>query len=148
MSQARARIAQLEARLASSRILAPFDGRVARRYLDAGANAAAGTPVVRLISSQALLSRFAVPPDRASIPLGAEVRIEIETPRLVLSGSVERVAPEIDAASQMVFVEALISDTSQELNVTSGALARVSLARMGSRISSCLASSGGSTPGA
>ena len=137
VAAARARIAQLETRLASLQIRAPFDGRVARRYLDAGAGVAAGTPIVRLIGSEALLSRFAVPPE-AVIPLGALVRVEIEGPRRQLAGTVEHVAPEIDTASQMVFVEALIRDPGN-LTVTSGATARVSLVPDGPPPASCFA---------
>ena len=51
VAQVQARLDQLDARLARSEIRAPFDGTVALRYLDAGAMAGSGMPVVRLISS-------------------------------------------------------------------------------------------------
>lgn len=139
LAQIRARIEQLEMRREQSKIRAPFDGKVALRYLDAGAVVTTGTPIVRLISSAGLLTRFAVPAEQAAaITVNLPVRIEIETSRIVARGVVEHISPEIDAASQMVVVEARI-ETGEGFPV--GAIARVSAA--GSEDSpSCLASRG------
>lgn len=102
----RARVRQLRDHLSRATLTAPFTGTVAQRHLDAGAAVAPGVPVVRLITSQDLLVRFAVPPDLANdLQPGNEVT-------LLLDGGgdsravVERVAPEVDAPSQRIFVEA------------------------------------------
>lgn len=138
MAQVEARIEQLEVRLARSEIRAPFDGTVAARYLDPGALAAPGTPVVRLISSDDLLTRFAVPPEEvAALPLGTPVRVEIELLRLATEGIVDHVAPEIDAASQMVFVEARLTAPPGG-EIPSGAIARMTVLKPGQRPRSCL----------
>ena len=60
-----ARVRQLETSLSRNEIRAPFDGRVAERFADAGAVVGPGTPVVRLISAGDLLVRAAVPPEEA-----------------------------------------------------------------------------------
>ncbi len=137
VARVEARIAELEGTLERSRMRAPFAATVARRYLDAGARVAAGTPVVRLISSGNLLVRFAVPPEGASaVAVGAAVRVEVEEPALTLGGVVEQLSPEIDAGSQMLFVEArLEAKAGAAAAVPSGAAARVSRAAAGTAAS-------------
>lgn len=106
VAEQRARIRQLEAGLSQSEVRAPFDGRVAERFADAGALVGPGTAVVRLISAGDLLVRAAVPPEEArALQVGAPVAITVRTQSLRLPGTVERVAPEVDAASQMVLIE-------------------------------------------
>jgi RND family efflux transporter MFP subunit len=98
---------QLETRLQHAVLRAPIDGRVALRYLDAGALVHSGEPVVRMISAGEFMLRFAVPPEQAaSIRKGAGVEVRLASLPMSLLGRVSQVAPRIDTASQMVFVEA------------------------------------------
>ena len=98
---------QLETRLQHAVLRSPIDGRVALRYLDAGALVHSGVAVVRLISAGQFMLRFAVPPEQAAaIRKGAGVVMRLDSLPLTLSGRVSQVAPRIDTASQMVFVEA------------------------------------------
>ena len=107
LERVKANLARIEDDLERSQIRAPFQGTVAHRYLDSGAVVASGTRVLRLISSAELLVRFAVPPEEVTaLPLGTPLRLEIENLGAVLEATVAHRAPEIDAASQMVFVEA------------------------------------------
>lgn len=142
VSRLTAQIEQLEAMLSRSEIRAPFAGTVAHRYVDAGANVSAGAPIVRLISGESFLTRFAVPPDEiAALPIGTPVRVEFENLGRSLDGTVEQVAPEIDAGSQMIFVEAGLSLANANANdrtLPSGGAARVSVARSNLRRPSCL----------
>ncbi len=128
VAQVQARIEQLETRRERCKIRAPFDGKVVLRYLDAGTVVTPGTPVVRLIGSAGLLARFAVPPEQAaSVSLGMPLRIEIETPPVVARGVVQHIAPEIDAASQMVLIEARVESPAEpDHSIPAGAVARVS----------------------
>jgi hypothetical protein len=74
VAQWRTKRAQLERQLADTELRAPFSGTVAERYVDPGGMAGPGTPVVRLISSDALWVRFAVPPhDLQSLGVGTIV---------------------------------------------------------------------------
>jgi RND family efflux transporter MFP subunit len=101
------RLRQLETRLQHTVLRAPIDGRVALRYLDAGALVHSGAPVLRLISTNDFMLRFAVPPERAAaIHKGEAVELRLDSLPVTLSGRVSQVAPRIDPASQMVFVEA------------------------------------------
>lgn len=101
-----ARVKQLETSLSRNQIRAPFDGRVAERFADPGAVVGPGTPVVRLISAGDLLVRAAVPPEEARrLSVGQPVTVTVRTMGLKIPGTIQRIAPEVDAASQMVLIE-------------------------------------------
>ena len=105
-----ARVKQLETSLSRNQIRAPFDGRVAERFADQGAVVGPGTPVVRLISAGDLLVRAAVPPEEARrLTQGQPVTVTVRTLGLKIPGTIQRIAPEVDAASQMVLIEVHIS---------------------------------------
>lgn len=125
MLEARARVQQLREALVATEVRAPFGGVVSARYADAGAIVGPGHPVVRLITEEAPRVRFAVPEDRIEdIAVGARVRIELKTPRLILVGVVETVAPEIDSAARMFFVVATLQAPPRS-RWSSGRVARV-----------------------
>jgi RND family efflux transporter MFP subunit len=107
LSEQRSRVRQLQASVGQNEIRAPFDGRVAERFVDAGTVVGPGTPIVRLISGGDLIVRAAVPPEEArSLTVGRPVTINVRSLGLALPGRIERIAPEVDAASQMILVEA------------------------------------------
>lgn len=106
VAEQRSRIRQIEATRGQTEIRAPFDGRVAERFVDPGAVVGPGTPLVRLISSGDLLVRAAVPPEEArALAVGAPVTATARSTGLRVLGQVQRIAPEVDAASQMVLIE-------------------------------------------
>ncbi|HVR97627.1 MAG TPA: efflux RND transporter periplasmic adaptor subunit [Thermoanaerobaculia bacterium] len=106
VAEHRARIRQLEATRGQTEIRAPFDGRIAERFVDPGAVVGPGTPLVRLISADDLLVRAAVPPEEArTLSVGAPVTATARSTGLRVAGQVQRIAPEVDAASQMVLIE-------------------------------------------
>lgn len=128
ISRVKARLEQLEDTLERSRIRAPFAGTVAQRYLDAGALVSQGTPVLRLLSSGGFLVRFAMPPEEARrVSIGDPIRVAVDGLDATVDGRVEHLAPEIDAASQMLFVEASLMTGAAGPAVPSGAMARVAL---------------------
>jgi len=105
-AEQRAKIRQLETSLGRNDVRAPFDGRVAERFADAGALVGPGTPVVRLISAGDLMVRAAVPPEEAHrLSPGNPVTATVRTLGLAVPGTIQRIAPEVDAASQMVLIE-------------------------------------------
>src|SRR5436305_1826301 len=90
----------------------PFAGRVAERFVDAGAVVGPGTPILRLISGGDLLVRAAVPPEQArALAVGKAVTARVPTLGLDVPGHLERIAPQVDAAAQMIFVEARLDPT-------------------------------------
>jgi RND family efflux transporter MFP subunit len=114
LDSAKARVAEevghlqeLQTRLRHAILRAPIDGRVALRYLDTGAQVHSGTPVVRLISAGDFMLRFAVPPAQAAaIRKGEPVEVRLDSLPLILAGHVSQVAPRVDTASQLIFIEA------------------------------------------
>lgn len=111
-AEQQARVRQLETTLSRTDIRAPFDGRVAERFVDAGAQVGPGTPVVRLISAGDLMVRAAVPPEEARrLTAGAPVTATVRTLNLPIPGTIQRIAPEVDAASQMVLIEVHLNPT-------------------------------------
>ncbi len=109
-AEQQARVRQLQTTLSRNEVRAPFDGRVAERFADPGALVGPGTPVVRLISSGELLVRAAVPPEEArKLAVSTPVTATVRNLGLRIPGSVQRIAPEVDAASQMVMIEIRLS---------------------------------------
>lgn len=108
LSEQRARVSQTRGKLAKAELRAPADGTVARRYLEPGALAGPGQPVVRLISGGSLIVRFAAPPEQArSLSAADPVRVEIGATSL--PAVIEQVSPEVDPPSGMVILVATLS---------------------------------------
>jgi membrane fusion protein (multidrug efflux system) len=106
-AEQRARVAQVQGGLAKADVKAPAEGRVSRRYLEPGALTGPGQPIVRLISSQDLIVRFAVPPERAR-SLSASQPVTIEVDGTSLPATIEQISPEVDPPSGMVLMVAVL----------------------------------------
>lgn len=137
VAQQRARLEQLETQLARSVLRSPIDGRVAERYFDPGALVSGGTPVVRLIASESYLVRFAVPPEEAralSVGQAVEMKLDAAGAGLAVPARISQIAPQIDSASQMVFVEA-VPEVSPDVQarLQDGLAGRVRVAQGGGR---------------
>jgi RND family efflux transporter MFP subunit len=124
----RARVQQLQQTLTNTEIRAPFTGVVAVRYADPGAIVSQIKPIVRLVSDDRFL-RFAVPEEqRSALRVGLPVHASFDSQRLAASGTVEKVAPEVDPASGTVFVEAALNGSEKlKDQLPSGSVATVSL---------------------
>jgi RND family efflux transporter MFP subunit len=106
-----AKVKQLRAILSDLDLKAPFDGTISARYVDSGAVVGPTTPILRIINPDDLFVRFAIPEDRAAtVAAGQKLRIAIETMTDV-PATVEKVAPEVDAASRMIVAEAKLDLT-------------------------------------
>jgi RND family efflux transporter MFP subunit len=107
LDEQQAKVAVLERSLEETQVRAPFGGSIAARYVSPGAMVNPGTPLVRLVSSGDALVRFAIPE-----ALGPQVRVgmpvTVDVDGAALSGTVEKLAPEVDAASRMVVAEARV----------------------------------------
>ena len=121
-----ARVEQLRHLSAETEIRAPFAGIIAARYANPGANVTPSTPILRLISAGDLFVRFAVPDEARSLAtVGASVRVIVGT--AVVRGIVDKIAPEVDAASRLVVVEARLGPEDMPAGaLLSGEIARVS----------------------
>ena len=102
----RATVAQLDAALADidieledSRLLAPFDGTVAARLVDEGAVIAPGTPLLRLVESDALEAWIGVPAALA-VRFNADESHPLEVEGNEVVAQVDAVLPELDGATR------------------------------------------------
>ena len=109
-------VKQLEQRLADTTLRSPIAGKVALRYLDEGARVQEGQAVIRVIRSDELFVRFAIPAAEARrVTAGDPIELRLPERRLVAKGVVKQVAPELDPVAQMVLAEAEVSDPKGEL---------------------------------
>lgn len=100
----RARVTQARGRLDQAQLRAPANGTVTRRYVEPGAIAGPGHPIVRLIGDGRPIVRFAAPPYEArSLRAAARVRIDGN-----IAATIESVSAEVDPPSGMVIVVAVL----------------------------------------
>lgn len=109
-------VKQLEQRLADTTLRSPIAGKVALRYLEEGARVQEGQAVIRVIRSDELFVKFAVPATAArAVAAGDPIELRLVERRLVAKGVVKRVAPELDPVAQMVLAEADLVEPRGEL---------------------------------
>ena len=126
--QERARVQKLETARAEANVVAPVTGTVVERHLTAGALAGPGRPILRLLAEGEPHVRFAIPEEQAAaISAGAPVDIRVGPRRLPARGRVVGVAPEVDAASRMVFATAALEPAATAQPLSTGLIARVFL---------------------
>lgn len=97
LAQARAETEIAATQLARTQVIAPFDGRVARRHADAGAMLAVGTPLFTLVDDSRLEFRAALPSvswGKANVGDAATLTVDASDERF--EGRVSRIAPLID----------------------------------------------------
>ncbi len=130
VAEAQANVAQLRENLAQAHVRAPFAGTVSERYLDSGSMVSPSTPIIRLISSEDLRVRFAVPEELVgTVALGMAVSVEVTALNVIVQGAIETIAPEVDIASRHVLAEARLEPVPESFKrpIPSGLVARVSV---------------------
>lgn len=121
-----AALAQARQRLEETTLRAPFAGRVVERLVDPGGVVQSGSVLMRLLRAGPVRVRFAIPEERlGEVRVGAPVRLELPVLGRSVSGRVERVAPEVDAASRMVFALAVFTVPTETEGLVVGTVARV-----------------------
>lgn len=127
----RVELAQAEKRLADSRVLAPWAGRVAARHVTAGQVVAAGAPVVTLLRTEPLRLQLRVPDRVASeVATGQQVRFTVDGPGTperteARQGRVVRIGPSIERGDRTLLVEAEVGNADGALVVGSFCRARI-----------------------
>ncbi|HUS32514.1 MAG TPA: efflux RND transporter periplasmic adaptor subunit [Kofleriaceae bacterium] len=112
VEQQKARIKALESKLTQMTLTAPIAGRVSLRYVEPGGRVEEGKPIVRVISSDELFVKFAIPSEQAGrISPGDVVDVVIEGRDDKLAAKVKTVAPELDPVAQMIVAEAELTGT-------------------------------------
>jgi RND family efflux transporter MFP subunit len=120
-----AQVAELQQNLEDATLVAPFDGVVASRRISPGARIAPGEAVLRLLGTGGWKVRFALPEDAArELQPGAPVEMNVLQRELTLGGTVESIAPEVDAAARLVFATATFNQPPPE-EVSSGLVVHI-----------------------
>jgi RND family efflux transporter MFP subunit len=106
--QARARVSVLQQQARETKLLAPFDGAVAERFLDAGSMVTPGVKVLRIVKSGPLRVRFRAPErDLGRIRRGMSVEITVQaTAEKRFLGKVTRISAEVSRTDRSAAVEA------------------------------------------
>lgn len=127
VARQQAELEKLRRQRAETEIRSPVAGTVSMRYIDPGTVVAPGTRIVRLVTSDALWVRFAVPAARAGeLAPGKRVEVRVAGLEAPIAAVVRQVAPELDPASQMILVEAeLDPDPAARAHLHSGLAAWV-----------------------
>lgn len=123
----RVELAQAEKRLADSRVVAPWAGRVAARHVTAGQVVAAGAPVVTLLRTDPLRLQLRVP-DRAAgeVAVGQSVLFTVDGPAAKeRQGRVVRIGPSIERGDRTQLVEAEVANADGALVVGAFCRARI-----------------------
>jgi RND family efflux transporter MFP subunit len=114
LAQQQSRMEELRGERDATTLRAPFAGIVAARYAEPGSVVQALSRVVRVVAEGKSLIRFAVPQreiDHAGV--GTEVVASCTESRGgVIRANVASVAPEVDTAANMLFVEATVASAS------------------------------------
>ena len=123
------RVNTVRSRLQDTQLVAPFAGMIAEWYREPGARVDPSTPLVRLITSDALRVRFAVPLAHAQrLHVTQAVSVDIATIVTPLRAGIHYIAPELDPASRLIVVEAnLMAPTGIAAKVYPGTAAWVTL---------------------
>lgn len=110
--EALARVALLGQQAKETKLLAPFEGAVAERYLDVGSLVQPGSQVLRLVRSGPLRVQFRVPErDLAHIQQGLQFEVGTQaTGAQRFRGTVKRISAEVSRLDRSVAVEGVLSD--------------------------------------
>ncbi len=95
----RARLRSLEVNLSDSRIIAPFGGVIAKRYLDEGAVVGPETRALRLLQVDPLEARFGVSPTDAAL-LTPDQSVVLTCGQEKFVATVSRIEPEVDLVTR------------------------------------------------
>lgn len=108
--QVKTQLERVRNRLGDTAVRAPFAGTVAVRYADVGAVVGPQAPLVRLVGGGQTRLRFAVPLDeRARLAVGVRVVATLDG-GVTRAAVVAAIAPELDQASQLIYVDADLQD--------------------------------------
>ncbi len=140
--EAQAHADHLRDLVAYSKITAPFDGVVTRRYADTGALVQAGTvqagtsansnsmPLVSFAELKRLRLEFPVPEsDVSNVQVGDSVEVDVASLHKTFTGKVSRFAQKVDTATRTMLTEVDVDNPAYVFTPGMYATVRLSLAR-------------------
>jgi multidrug efflux pump subunit AcrA (membrane-fusion protein) len=104
--EAQAGVEQTLANLDYGSVVAPFAGVITRRYLEPGALAGVGQPIVHLESRDSLRFSADVPEsDLGTFALGDELDIQVDSLQQTLRGRIQQIIPSADPITRTVTIK-------------------------------------------
>ena len=130
--QAAARVALYNHEARETRLLAPFDGAVAERYLDPGSLVQPGKRVLRLVAAGPLRVRFPVPErDVGRVEVGMPLEVTTQaTGKKRFTGTVTRLAAEVSRLDRSVAAEGVLTEQTPKLLPGMYAIVHLELGRL------------------
>jgi multidrug efflux pump subunit AcrA (membrane-fusion protein) len=123
---ATADVERLTARLAQTQLVAPFAGRISKRFLDEGVISSPNAPVLELVETDHLEVRFGATPNIAS-QISRDDTIQFVCDGRAFSATVRQIQPTLNAATrtQEIILDVLPADSQR---LVDGQTARVEFA--------------------
>lgn len=115
--QAKARIAQLTARIRQKRILAPFEGELGLRHVDLGQYVNPGDTAATLTNLNQLYVNFSVPQQElARVKTGQQIQITIDVPGSApVAATISAIEPQINRNTRNVMLQAMFDNSARTL---------------------------------
>jgi RND family efflux transporter MFP subunit len=128
--QAQAELNELEIRLAQSKIYAPMDGVIAKRYVDVGALVNPSNPIVNLVNMATMVTMANVPErEVGKLRVGSRALVQVDAyGDQRFTGRIARIAPVLDAATRTATVEVEIPNSTGGLKAEMFARVTIDLA--------------------
>jgi len=114
LASAEATLAQLETRLGFTRIVAPIDGVVTQRFVQAGDIVSGQTRMFTVADVSTLVTLL--PVSELEVPLlreGATVPVQVDALNRSVQGRIRRIFPAVDSVSRLIPVEVAIMNADQ-----------------------------------
>jgi len=127
LSEAQSRLALVREQLGRTRIIAPFDGVVSERQVNAGDVVQPGSPLLTVVDPRSLELEASVPAEYAG-KIEAGTPVDFHLPggtEHTFSGKIERINPAVDSSTGQVRIYVTIPNVEQSLLVGLFAQGRV-----------------------
>jgi membrane fusion protein (multidrug efflux system) len=122
----KADIELLQARIAKTKILAPFSGRVGLRQISEGGYVSPATIITQLVDNSVMKLDFTVPEKYMSlIKTGTEIQFKIEGISKTMNGKIYAIDPQIDVNTRTIRLRAISNQISSD--ILAGAFANIEI---------------------
>jgi membrane fusion protein (multidrug efflux system) len=122
----KADIELLQARIAKTKIAAPFSGRVGLRQISEGSYVSPATSITQLVDNSVLKLDFTVPEKYMGlVKTGTEIQFKIEGISKIMNGKVYAIDPQIDVNTRTIKLRAISNQISAD--ILAGAFANIEI---------------------
>jgi membrane fusion protein, multidrug efflux system len=131
IEQNRARLTAAQQDLRNTKIVAPYDGKIAERFVDQGTFVSPNQPVFRIVDEGDIYLTVRIPErDAGRISMGQAVTLRVTAMGGVeLPGKISRIAPALDPATRTLRVDIVLDEEQPSIRPGMFARARIELGR-------------------